>query len=162
MNKSDRLIDIIFKAIIVIEVVVLIGLIIVNITTSPGKLKQKSFYENKKVNELIPISPTDELVAKKYFSDFVNLTFNEPKVAYEYIADYYKEKVYPTYEDFEKNIFNDITDGFKQSKVVSYKVTEKSKYRVFYIKDSSNHEYLIKEDGIMNYKIYLDINNIDI
>ena len=162
MNKSDRLIDILFKIVISIEIIVLMILIIANITTPRGKLKQKSFYENKKINELIPVSPTDELVAKKYFSDFVNLTFYNPEIAYEHLADYYKKKVYPSYDYFKKNIMNDVTEGFKTASVSSYKVTEKSKYRVIYIKDSSNHEYLIREDGIMNYKIYLDINNVDI
>ena len=105
MNKSDRLIDILFKIVISIEIIVLIILIIANITTLRGKLKQKSFYENKKINELIPVSPTDELVAKKYFSDFVNLTFYNPEIAYEHLADYYKKKVYPSYDYFKKNKF---------------------------------------------------------
>ena len=101
-------------------------------------------------------------MAKKYFSDFVNLTIYEPEYAYEHVADYYKEKVYPTYEYFKNNILKNASDGFKTSSVASYKVTEKNKYRVFYIKDTSGQEYLIKEEGIMNYKIYLDIKNTDL
>lgn len=162
MSKYDSLVDVFFKIIIGIEVIAIIVLIVLNIMTPRSNLKQKSFYENKKVNELIPISQTDELIAKKYFSDFVNLTINDSKLAYDYVADYYKEKVYPSYDYFSKNIMNDVTDGFKASKISSYKVTDKGSYRIFYIKDSSDHEYLIKEEGIMNYKIYLDINNIDI
>ena len=42
MNKSDRLIDILFKIVISIEIIVLIILIIANITTPRGKLKQKN------------------------------------------------------------------------------------------------------------------------
>lgn len=162
MNKYDSLVDIFFKIIIGIEVVAIIVLIILNIVAPRSNLNQKSFYENKSINELIPISPTDELIAKKYFSDFVNLANNDLKLAYDYVADYYKEKVYPSYDYFSKNIMKDVSDGFKAGQISSYKVTDKSKYRVFYIKDSSNHEYLIKEEGIMNYKIYLDINNVDI
>lgn len=162
MNKYENLVDIFFKIIIGIEVITIVVLIVMNIIAPRSNIKQKSFYENKKVNELIPISPTDELIAKKYFSDFVNLTINNPKLAYEYVADYYKEKVYPSYDYFSKNVMKDVSDGFKASKISSYKVTEKDDYRVFYIKDSSDHEYLIREDGIMNYKVYLDITNIDI
>lgn len=162
MNKYDSLVDVFFKIIIGAEIIAIIVLIILNIIAPRNNLNQKSFYENKKINELIPISPTDELIAKKYFSDFVNLANNDPKLAYEYVADYYKEKVYPSYDYFSKNIMKDVSDGFKAGQVSSYKVTDKSKYRVFYIKDSSDHEYLIKEEGIMNYKIYLDTTNIDI
>ena len=39
---------------------------------------------------------------------------------------------------------NDVTDGFKTASVSSYKVNEKSKYRVIYIIDSSNNEYFIR------------------
>lgn len=162
MSKYDNLVEYLFKFIIVVEIIGIIILIILNTKMNNDTLTQKSFYENRKINELIPVSPDNELMAKKYFSDFVNLTIYEPEYAYEHVADYYKEKVYPSYEYFKKNILKNASDGFKTSSVASYKVTEKNKYRIFYIKDSSGHEYLIKEEGIMNYKIYLDIENTDL
>ncbi len=162
MNKYDNLVEKLLKFIIIVEIIGIIILIILNTKVNNDSMPQKSFYENKKINELIPVSPDNELMAKKYFSDFVNLTIYEPKYAYEHVADYYKEKVYPSYEYFKNNILKNASDGFKTSSVASYKVTEKNKYRVFYIKDSSGQEYLIKEEGIMNYKIYLDIKNTDL
>lgn len=162
MNKYDRIVEIFFRLVIGIELVLIIALIIMNTTTNKNVQRQKSFYENRQVNELIPVSPNDDLIVKKYFSDFVSLVINAPNVAYDYVAPYYKEKVYPSLEYFEKNILKDVTDGFKTSSIKTYKVTDKNKYRVFYIKDTSNHEYLIKEEGIMNYKIYLDVNITDI
>ena len=156
MRKYDNFVDYLFKFIIVVEIIGIIILIILNTKMNNDTLTQKSFYENRKINELIPVSPDNELMAKKYFSDFVNLTIYEPEYAYENVADYYKEKVYPSYEYFKKNILKNASDGFKTSSVESYKVTEKNKYRIFYIKDS------IKEEGIMNYKIYLDIENTDL
>ena len=162
MNKYDNLVKYLFKFIIVVEIIGIIILIILNTKVNNNTSTQKSFYENRKINELIPVSPDNELMAKKYFSDFVNLTIYEPEYAYEHVADYYKEKVYPSYEYFKNNILKNASDGFKTSSVASYKVTEKNKYRVFYIKDTSGQEYLIKEEGIMNYKIYLDIKNTDL
>ena len=162
MSKYDNLVEKTFKFIIILEIIGIFILIILNTKVNNDSTTQKSFYENKKINELIPVSPDNELMAKKYFSDFVNLTIYEPKYAYEHVADYYKEKVYPTYEYFKNNILKNASDGFKTSSVASYKVTEKNRYRVFYIKDTSGQEYLIKEEGIMNYKIYLDIKNTDL
>lgn len=162
MNKYDDGVIKILRFIIIIEIVIIAVLSIIAIINSDKKIYQKNFLEDKKVNEIIPVYPNDELMAKKYFADFVNLALNSPEVAYNYVADYYKEKVYPTYEQFEKNINKDTTEAFKSASIASYKVTEKTDYKVFYIKDTSGHEYLIKENGIMNYKIYLDINNVDI
>ena len=162
MSKYDNLVEKTFKFIIILEIIGIFILIILNTKVNNDSTTQKSFYENKKINELIPVSPDNELMAKKYFSDFVNLTIYEPEYAYEHLADYYKEKVYPTYEYFKNNILKNASDGFKTSSVASYTVTEKNKYRVFYIKDTSGQEYLIKEEGIMNYNIYLDIKNTDL
>ncbi len=162
MNKYDKPIEFIFRFIIVIEIIAILVLIVLNTKSNNVNTNQKSFYENRKINELIPVSPDNELMAKKYFSDFVNLTIYEPAYAYEHVADYYKEKVYPSYDYFKVNILKNASEGFKTSTVSSYKVTEKNNYRIFYIKDSSNHEYLIKEEGIMNYKIYLDMENTDL
>ena len=104
MSKYDNLVEKTFKFIIILEIIGIFILIILNTKVNNDSTTQKSFYENKKINELIPVSPDNELMAKKYFSDFVNLTIYEPEYAYEHVADYYKEKVYPTYEYFKNNI----------------------------------------------------------
>ena len=81
MNKYDNLVEKLLKFIIIVEIIGIIILIILNTKVNNDSMPQKSFYENKKINELIPVSPNNELMAKKYFSDFVNLTIYEPEYA---------------------------------------------------------------------------------
>lgn len=162
MNKYDNLLITILRIIIGIELIIIITLTIMVIMFREKIPNQKNFLENKQNNEIIPVYPNDELIVKKYFADFSTLTFSEPDVAYTYISDYYKEKVYPTIDDFKNNIYNDVTDAFIGASIKSYQVTDYNQYRLFYIKDTNDHEYLIKEYGIMNYKIYLDTENVDI
>lgn len=162
MNKYDDLIIKILRIIIITEIIAIIVLTFLAIITGEKKKNQKNFLENRNINEIIPVYPDDNLMAKKYFADFSTLALNEPEKAYEYVDDYYKEKVYTNIDAFKKGIEENMTEAFINGSISSYQVTEKNDYRLFYIKDSDEHEYLIKEYGIMNYKIYLDINHVDI
>ena len=121
-------------------------------------------YEAKykgKINQINYLKVSDSVMSQKYLADFVNLCLIDKKAAYELVDPYYKEKKMSSYNTFSNEISKKNTKVFAESKVVSYKVSREKDYRLYYIKDADDNEYVFKENGIMNYTVYLDMTTLD-
>ena len=153
----------------IIYVVLIMGIFILILVETSKSNRGYTFsdyaqYEAKyegKVNQINYVKVSDLTMAQKYLSDFVNICLTNKKEAYELIDPYYKEKEMKNYNTFSAKVDEMNTKVFAQSKVASYKVSSGKNYRYYYVKDAADNVYVFKENGIMNYTVYLDMTNLD-
>ncbi len=158
--------ELIKKMLLIILIIGLFILVLVEASKSNRGYTFSNYaqYEAKykgKVNQINYVKISDATMAQKYLSDFVNMCLTNKKAAYDVIDPYYKEKKMNNYSVFSSVIDKMNTKVFAQSKVVSYKLSSEKNYRLYYIKDAADNAYVFKENGIMNYTVYLDMTTLD-
>ncbi len=114
------------------------------------------------INQIDYIKVDDFGMAQKYLSDFVNTCLMNKKEAYSLIDPYYKNQKVRNYNEFEKVLNKLMSKVFMEAEVSSYKVQYKNGYRLYYVQDKADNIFIFKENGIMNYTVYLDMINTDL
>jgi len=113
------------------------------------------FLRNYEINEVIPVSISDEFVAKLYLSEYITLLVNEPEKAYELLEPTYKEKFYPTYESFAKYIKTLNSAYFYAATLKKYEIRISKGNKEYNLIDLANNNFIFLESGIMDYQVLL-------
>lgn len=121
--------------------------------------KQIQKYE---ANQIIPVNITDEDMAKKYLNDFKNLILSDIKEAYNTLNEDYRIQKFNDISEFQNYINDQLSVSFYSLSVEKYKVRMINGKKYFDIYASDDNRYIIKENSIMNYEVFLDEYTIEI
>ena len=121
--------------------------------------KQIQKYE---ANQIIPVNITDEDMAKKYLNDFKNLILSDIAEAYNTLNEDYRIQKFNDISEFQNYINDQLSVSFYSLSVEKYKVRMINGKKYFDIYASDDNRYIIKENSIMNYEVFLDEYTIEI
>ena len=156
------------KNIILAVLLVLLFIFILVEANKSNKGYEYSDYEAYKlkykgeVDQINYIKVSDFTMVQKYLSHFVNTCLNDKKEAYELIDPYYKNSQLRTYSAFEKRLDKIMSKVFLEATAVKYDVKHTKSYTLYYVEDAAGNNFVFKEDGIMNYIVYMDMVNTDL
>ena len=117
------------------------------------------YLKNYDVNECIPAYISDEDMAKIYLNEFVHTMYSDINKAYSLLDEEYKLKKFGNIENFQ-NYVNSLT--YTSYKLDSYYLQKKGKYKIFGVYDTNGNVFIFKTNGVMQYKVYLDDNTVEI
>ena len=148
-----------YKGIIIL--IIVLGLFILFVYSINDKSKNNknirdvddAFLRNYKINEVINVYLTDEDIAKKYLSEYVNLLLYHREEAFKLVnADTLVEK-FIDYDSFNKYVKNMLNDSFVKATVKSYTYDIENGKKVMRVMDIDGNKFTFFEDSIMNYTV---------
>ena len=92
-------------------------------------------------------------MAKKYLADYVKLTINDSKKAYNLLDQECKDnkfQTYPIYTTYLKNIYS---SDYLSATVKEYGTGLNDNKTIYNITDGAGNKYLFTEKSIMNYTV---------
>lgn len=98
---------------------------------------------------------TDQIMAQYYLYDYGDMVNNNLEKAYELLNENYKEKRFPTYQEYANYIQNS-NKTYQLLELKSYSVKEKEGYNEFTCQDQYGNTYIFEEKSIMDYTVQLD------
>lgn len=96
-----------------------------------------------------------ENICRIYLENFTSLELNNPQEAYELIDTEYREKRFPTFEEYQEYIEQN-KEIIQTGVLYQYSVDYKEDYTEYVLVDNFNNTYMLDETSIMNYTIKLD------
>lgn len=117
--------------------------------------------ENNGHNEIEFITMTDEEVCRMYYKKFSKLEIENPKEAYELLDKKYRQKRFPTYQDYE-NYINAYQKTIKEGILLKYEVNYHNDYMEYILVDTYQNSYTLQARGVLDYTIKLDSYTIKI
>lgn len=109
--------------------------------------------KNYHINEVIPIYVTDEDLAKKYLSEYVNLLINNREEAFKLVnAETLVEK-FIDYNSFNNYVKNMMTSSFVKATVKSYSYDIENGQKIMRVIDLDNNKFIFAEESLMNYTV---------
>lgn len=107
------------------------------------------------VNEYSSLLITDNQLCTIYFNDYLSLITTDINAAYNALDVNYRNTKFPTIDSFRTYI-NSIYPTI--SSIDKYYVSGEE----YYIIDKNGNEFVFVTNGIMNYKVYLDVDTVEI
>lgn len=148
--------NIVITVIIVLMVAgVLFGILWFNSSRRPSK--EFDYLKDYKDNEYMPAYISEEKMAKLYFNDFMYFVNFDKKGVYDLVNEEYRKKKFSSYEAFE----NFIT-AYENSTLESYRVSNETAKRVFYINLNDGRQVIFSTIGVMNYELFFDETTVEI
>ena len=159
------------------KTIVICGLIVLLFSLLALFMKNKERFVNKNdnkmyknyeriekydVNQYVPIYINESDVVKKYFNDYKNSMINNVNEAYDMLNKDYREKKFGSLDSYQEYIDNMKSVSLLSMELDRYSVTKKGCVKIFKVYDKSGNIYIIKENSIMDYEIYLDNNTVKI
>ena len=120
------------------------------------------FLEKYDSNQYIPITITNEDIAKTYLNDYKNNMLNDLETAYNSLNKEYREKKFINFDAYREYVKDSINLSIFSMDVNEYNVSNIDGYKFFYIHDKNDNLYIFKEISIMNYEVYLDDNTVEL
>lgn len=118
--------------------------------------------ERYEANQYIPVYVTESDVVKKYFNDYKNNMIYNTLEAYNMLNNEYREKRFGNYDNYKEYVDEITSSSMYSMEVDKYSVTVINGKKIFNIYDNSGYQYLIKENSIMDFEVYLDENTVSI
>ncbi len=148
------------KGTIIWLALLLIFIVIVYLSNDNDSKKQStriddSFLKDYKVNEVIKVYVTDEDLAKKYLSEYVNLLIYHREDAYKLVDSDILVSKFNDYNTFNKYVSNIITDSFVRATVKNYSYEITDGIKAMHVIDADGNEFIFKEESLMNYTVEL-------
>lgn len=135
--------------------IIIVYFLTVNDSKEQIKRVDDSFLKDYKINEVIKIYVTDEELAKKYLSEYVNLLIYHREEAYKLVdTDTLVEK-FNDYSSFENYVNTLITDNFVRATVKSYSYGITDGVKAMNVIDADGNVFIFKEESLMNYTVEL-------
>ena len=119
-----------------------------------------AFLRNYGVNEAIPITVTQEQMARSYLAEYVHLMMNNPQRAYELLAEDYREAVFPTFEDFYEYLGFMRNERFFRATLDRFEVVHSGEYRIYNVVDVAGNTFVFRVRGVFDYTVMLDNHTI--
>ena len=154
------------------------------VTDENKELELKTIEPNE-YNQIITETPSESEIANKYFKDFIGNAVYYTEYTYNILDEKYKEKRFPTLEDFEKYIedkkdlysamvtkktyddFDNMEDYVlyitkkQQLQLQSYQIRYEDDYTRYICMDNYNNYYVFYVTTPLNYTVMLDTYTID-
>lgn len=118
-----------------------------NLDINDSEIPQKQYNTFKYTNI------TNEQNAKEYLKDYINKVTYKMELAYECLENEYKEKRFPTIQEYKKYINN---ANIKNIELQNCYVEKYNDYTQYTCKDQYGNVYIFKYSAIMEYTIQLD------
>lgn len=120
---------------------------------SVDEIEIKKHYDINEINYKY-VSEND--VVKIYYNDFRNNMLFDRDEAYKLLNEDYRNKRFGSLEEFNNYLDNFVSEALYSNNVDNYSVNYINGKKVFNVYDESGNQYIIKENSIMNYEVYLD------
>ncbi len=120
---------------------------------SVDEIEIKKHYD---INEINYKYVVENDVVKIYYNDFRNNMLFDRDEAYKLLNEDYRNKRFGSLEEFNNYLDNFVSEALYSNNVDRYSVNYINGKKVFNIYDDSGNQYIIKENSIMNYEVYLD------
>lgn len=125
-----------------------------------GRTGQEKEIEKNEYNEYTPIVLKEEDIAKAYYSDLKEKIILKPDIVYNMIDTEYKSKRFPTSEDFENYIKENI-DYIKKSEFSKYLLNTNNGNRMLICIDNNENYYTFNITSALKYTVLLDSYTVD-
>lgn len=120
---------------------------------SVDEIEIKKHYD---INEINYKYVVENDVVKIYYNYFRNNMLFDRDEAYKLLNEDYRNKRFGSLEEFDNYLDNFVSEALYSNNVDRYSVNYINGKKVFNIYDDSGNQYIIKENSIMNYEVYLD------
>lgn len=107
------------------------------------------------------VKATEEDMAKEYFNNYKKLVLGNPVIIYNRLNKEYKEKRFPSLDEFKEYI-NQNKEQIKKNNIQKYHISIKDEGKQYICVDQNNNYYIFEENSIMDYNIILDIYTLDL
>ena len=129
----------------------------INTNTKGGNTTRidSNYLKNYEINEVIPLYVSEEDIAKKYLSEYVNLLIYHREEAFKLVnSDTLVEK-FDSFNDFDKYVDDLMTDSFIRCTVKSYAYDIIDGVKAMHVIDADDNVFIFKEESLMNYTVEL-------
>jgi len=123
-------------------------------------MSDSAFLRNYGINEVIPIRVTEEDMAGMYLAEIVGIIMNNPREAYDLLAEDYREIALPTFEEFMKYVELMHSERFSRGSLEKFEVRTERGYRIYDVVDIDGNNFIFRVTSIFNYTILLDNDTI--
>lgn len=111
------------------------------------------------VNEYTNINMPNDTIVKLYFSDFKAYAIGDVEGSYLRLDESYREKRFSNIEDYKRYIQSlDLVNA----KATKFNIISNDDYTIYIVYDNNNNYYAFKVTGVLEYKVYLDNNTVEI
>ena len=125
-----------------------------------NKIKIENIKANEN-NKFKYTNVTDDSIAKMYFSNYIKNAIYDTELAYDYIDREYKQKRFPTLEEYKEYIDKN-KETLKTLALEKYQINDKESYNEYVCVNSRGGYYIFKETDVMQYTILLDTYTVNI
>ena len=150
-------------------------ILIVSIFVVFSKVKERKFMEDSnthfkeyktiekyEANQYIPVYVKENDIVKKYVNDYKNKMIFDIEDAYNTLNKEYREKRFGSIEKYKEYVDNIMSSSMKSMEIDRYSRDSVGSKRLFNVYDKSGYQYIIKENSINDYEIYLDVYTVKI
>lgn len=123
-----------------------------NMQTKNIKISESNIEKND-YNQFKYINISENQMPKYYLNNYIKLIKSNTKLAYNLLDEQYKQKRFPTFNEFDT-----YTQGkeYMQGAISKYKIIKKDDYTIYVCEDTYGNVYIFKETTLMDYTVQLD------
>lgn len=123
-----------------------------NMQTKDIKISENGIEKND-YNQFKYKNISESQMPKYYLNNYIKLIKSNAKLAYNLLDEEYKQKRFPTF-----NEFNTYAQGkeYMQGAISKYKIIKKDDYTIYVCEDTYGNVYIFKETALMDYTVQLD------
>lgn len=123
-----------------------------NMQTKDIKISENSIEKND-YNQFKYKNISENQIPKYYLNNYIKLIKSNTKLAYNLLDKNYKQKRFPTFNEF--NTYTQ-TKEYMQATISKYKIIKKDDYTIYVCEDTYGNLYIFKETALMDYTVQLD------
>lgn len=163
MNNIKKNIKPILICLILIFIVLVIVLFLNNKNVfNNNKLSSSYFIEKYYANQYSPIYVDNDQIVQIYLNEYKNNMLFDIEKAWNSLNKDYRDIKFGNIDEYTKYINNFVTMSTLSMEVDKYSISNIKGKKIFNVYDKSGNQYIIKENSIMNYEIYLDNETVKI
>lgn len=163
MNNIKKNIKPILICLILIFIVLVIVLILnTKNVFNNNKLSSSYFIEKYDANQYSLIYVDNDQIVQIYLNEYKNNMLFDLDEAWNNLNKEYRELKFGTKEKYIDYVDSFLSISTLSMEVDKYSVSNVYGKKVFNVYDKSGNQYIIKENSIMNYEIYLDNETVKI
>lgn len=139
-------------------IIVLIGYFIYYylVSDKDNNIDEIQIKKHYDINEINYKYVLENDVVKIYYNDFRNNMLFNREEAYKLLNEDYRNKRFGSLEEFNNYLDSFVSETLYSNNVDTYSVNYINGKKVFNVYDDIGNQYIIKENSIMNFEVYLD------
>ena len=161
LKKNKKTVTVCLLLIVIVFLIFLINLLKQKVIVN-DKSENYTYLKKYDCNQFIPVYVTEEDMVKKYLKEYKNNMLFDVNEAWNNLNKEYRELKFGTKERYIDYVESFLSISTLSMEVDKYSVSNVYGKKVFNVYDKSGNQYIIKENSIMNYEIYLDNETVKI